>query len=112
MKEGKKCQTCAGYGNIPGEGKCFVCDGSGRTLVSTCPQYLHWLETAAEREAEKAEAKKQEGKPVASVFAEGVAVGLRLAATEFADGMYSANVRDHRCLPDGAAGNHITEDQQ
>jgi RecJ-like exonuclease len=99
MNEGKKCQTCAGYGNIPGDGKCFVCNGTGRTLVSPCPQYLHWLETAAERETKKAEAKKQEGELAASAFAEGVAVGLRLAATEFVDGMYSANVRGELLPP-------------
>jgi hypothetical protein len=74
---------------------------SGR---SHCSDYLEWLETAAERETKKAVAKKQDGELVASTFAEGVAVGLRLAATEFEDGgISSANVRDHRCSPGASA---------
>jgi hypothetical protein len=61
---------------------------------SPCSRYLEWLETAAERETKKAVAKKQDGELVVSAFADGVATGLLLAASEFsAGGIYSANTQ-------------------
>lgn len=60
--------------------------------ASLCSRYLEWLEAAAERETIKARAAENDGEFIASAFSDGVAVGLRLAGTEFVDGeIYSTN---------------------
>lgn len=48
---------------------------------ATCSQYLKWLDSTASRYERKAAAERSLGQP--GHFSDGVAAGLRLAASEF-----------------------------
>jgi hypothetical protein len=77
-----QCPTCRGFQRLSQERADMGAELA--RLREALNAHLEWLETAAEREAKKAVAKKQEGELVAAAFADGVATGLRLAASEFA----------------------------